>query len=390
VRGGYGIFYQQTDRYGSESQLGLNLPQLVDASISANSANDPPAMILREGFTPLSPDNVPINVVQWRVQDPNQDTPIVHQFSFGPEYRLTDDTVVAVEYVGNRIRNGRRLRNMNQGILLNPGSPGVVFPFAQYGYGNAFMEQIVTNGRADYDSLQFRGQRRLASGFAYTVAYTLSSAEGDFIDHLTAGSGASGNFPQNAHDMGADYGPLPFDMLHRFVASFIYELPWGNGRSAQPAGIVGAIISDWSVNGILTMNSGRPITVGANNLSGTGPGSNFRANCSGDPQPGGFDKTLDHWFDTSVFSAPAANTFGNCGYNTVRGPNFKTMNFSVFRSFPIGGQRRFEFRLETFNLFNWVNFDFPATNVSNQGTFGRITSTLRNPREMQMAVKFYF
>ena len=390
VRGGYGIFYQQTDRYGSESQLGLNLPQLVDASISANSANDPPAMILREGFTPLSPDNVPINVVQWRVQDPNQDTPIVHQFSFGPEYRLTDDTVVAVEYVGNRIRNGRRLRNMNQGILLNPGSPGVDFPFAQYGYGNAFMEQIVTNGRADYDSLQVRGQRRLASGFAYTVAYTLSSAEGDFIDHLTAGSGASGNFPQNAHDMGADYGPLPFDMLHRFVASFIYELPWGNGRSVQPAGIVGAIISDWSVNGILTMNSGRPITVGATNLSGTGPGSNFRANCSGDPQPGGFDKTLDHWFDTSVFSAPAANTFGNCGYNTVRGPNFKTMNFSVFRSFPIGGQRRFEFRLETFNLFNWVNFDFPATNVSNQGTFGRITSTLRNPREMQMAVKFYF
>jgi hypothetical protein len=390
VRGGYGIFYQQTDRYGSESQLGLNLPQLVDASISANTGNDPPAMILREGFTPLSPDNVPINVVQWRVQDPDQRTPIVHQFSVGPEYRLTDDTVVAVEYVGNRIRNGRRLRNMNQGILLNPGSAGVVFPFDQYGYGNAFLEQIVTNGRADYDSLQVRGQRRLASGFAYTLAYTLSSAEGDFIDHLTAGSGASGNFPQNAHDMGADYGPLPFDMRHRFVASFIYELPWGNGRSVQPAGIVGAIISDWSVNGILTMNSGRPITVGATNRSGTGPGSNFRANCSGDPQPGGFDKTLDHWFDTSVFSAPAANTFGNCGYNTVRGPNFKTMNFSVFRSFPIGGQRRFEFRLETFNLFNWVNFDFPATNVSNQGTFGRITSTLRNPREMQMAVKFYF
>jgi hypothetical protein len=62
----------------------------------------------------------------------------------------------------------------------------------------------------------------------------------------------------------------------------------------------------------------------------------------------------------------------------------------VFRSFPIGGQRRFEFRLETFNLFNWVNFGFPATNVSNQGTFGGITSSLRDPREMQMAVKFYF
>jgi hypothetical protein len=62
----------------------------------------------------------------------------------------------------------------------------------------------------------------------------------------------------------------------------------------------------------------------------------------------------------------------------------------VFRSVPLGAARRMELRLETFNLFNWVNFGFPGSNVSNQNTFGRITSTLGDPREMQFAVKFYF
>jgi hypothetical protein len=66
------------------------------------------------------------------------------------------------------------------------------------------------------------------------------------------------------------------------------------------------------------------------------------------------------------------------------------MNLSIFRSVPLGADRRMELRFETFNLFNWVNFGFPASNVSNQGTFGQITSTLGDPREMQFAVKLYF
>lgn len=190
--------------------------------------------------------------------------------------------------------------------------------------------------------------------------------------------------------MAADYGPLPFDTPHRFVASFVYELPWGRGRAQTPSGIGGAIISDWSVNGILTLSSGRPFTIGANNQSGTGPGSNFRADCVGNPLPDGFDQTRDAWFDTSAFAQPAANTFGDCGYNTMRGPHYKTMNFSVFRNWPFSDDRRLEFRVEVFNLFNWTNFGFPGSSVANQNTFGRISSSLRDPREMQFALKFYF
>jgi hypothetical protein len=388
LRGGYGIFYQQTDRYGSESQLGLNLPQLVDAAITANSGNDAPAFTFAQGFTPLNASTVNPAVVQWRIQDPDQNTPIVHQFSVGPEYQLTDTMVAAIEYVGNRTRNGRRLRNLNQGVLQPNGS--VVFPYAQYGYGNAFLEQIVTNGRADYDSLQMRMQKRMGAGLAYTLAYTWSKALGDFLDHLSAGGGAVGNFPQNAYDMAADYGPLAFDIPHRFVASAIYELPFGAGRPFLTSGVAAAVLGGWSVNGILTLSDGRPLTVTANDTAFTGAGRITRATCIGDPVPDGFEQTRDAWFDRAAFTANAPASYGNCGANTLRGPGSKSMNMSLFRSIGLGGDKRLELRLETFNLFNWVNYGFPAANVSNQGTLGTITSSLGDPREMQLAIKFYF
>ncbi len=390
LRGGYGIFYQQTDRYGSESQLGLNLPQLVDSDINANSGADPPAFTFSQGFVPLNPNNVDRARVQWRIQDPDQQTPIVHQFSIGPEFQLGANMVAAIEYVGNRVRNGRRLRNLNEGIIQTPGVGPVVFPYARFGFGNAFLEQIVTTGRADYNALQTRMQRRMSDGLAFTVAYTYSRAKGDFIDHLTAGGGASGNFPNTAYAMENDYGPLPFDIPNRLVTSFIYELPFGASRTFKPSGPLGVIVNDWSVNGILTLSDGRPFSVGSADLTRAGAGRNGRANCSGDAVPDGFDQTLGRWFDTSTFSQPADFTHGTCGYNTVRGPSFKSMNLSLFRGVPLGNERRLEFRLEIFNLLNWVNFNFPAANVSNLNTFGQITSSLGDPREMQLAVKFYF
>jgi len=389
MRAGYGVFYQQQDRYGSESQLGLNLPQLVDVSISANSANDPPAFRFSDGFISLAPDSVNKTLVQWRIQDPNQNTPIVHQFSVGPEVQIGPTTVAAVEYVGNRTRNGRRLRNLNEGIIQAPGVGPVVFPYAQYGFGNAFLEQIVTNGRADYNALQTRLSRRMINGLAFNVAYTWSSAKGDYLDHLSAGGGASGNFPLTAYDMGRDYGPLAFDIPHRLVTSFIYELPWGHGRRTQPSGALGVVASDWVVNGILSLNAGRPFTISSTDRANTGQGRQSRANCVGDPVPDGFDQTLDAWFDINAFRATDAFTYGTCPSNSVRGPGSKSMNLSIFRSVPIGTQR-LELRIETFNLFNWVNYGFPGASVSNLNTFGKITSTLGDPREIQLAVKFYF
>ena len=387
-RAGYGIFYQQTDRYGSESQLALNPPQLVDIFQSANSGADAPVILLRDGFTPISASKIDPTRVQWRIQDPDQRTPIVHQFSVGPEISLGEKTVASIEYVGNITRNGRKLRNLNEGIIT--AGNVVVFPYAKYGFGNAYLEQIATNGEADYHALQARVQRRLSGGLSFTSSFTYGRAKGNFLDHLSAGGGASGNFPLTAYDTSRDYGPLAFDIPKRFVQSFIYEVPVGSGRRFNPGGVAGAIVSDWMVNGILSFNDGRPFTITAADRANTGAGRQARANCSGDAQPSGFDQTNDRFFDTSQFSEPTAFTYGNCGFNSVRGPGSKSMNLSVFRSVPLSAARRLEFRLEGFNVFNWTNFDFPGANVSNPGSFGKITTSLGDSREVQLAVKFYF
>jgi hypothetical protein len=387
LRGGYGLFYQHTDRYGSESQLALNPPQLIDVNLNANSANDPPVMLLRDGFAPVSAANVNPAAVQWRIQDPDQKTPTVQQFSLGPEVRLADNLSGSVEYVGNLVRNGRRLRNLNQGMIRDG---TVVFPYAQYGYGSAYLEQIVTNGRSNYHALQTRLQRRMSGGLAFTASYTWGKALADFLDHLAAGGGATGNNPQNAYDMANDYGPLEFDINHRFVLSFIYHLPAGKGRQTRLSGLGGALLNDWSVNGILNVNSGRPFTVTANDQTGTGAGHITRANCLGDAQPSGFDQTIRKWFDTTQFSQPGTRLFGTCGANTVRAPGFKSLNMSLFRSFPLPNERRIELRLEAFNVLDWTNYGIPGQSVANPATFGVISSTLGNPRELQLAVKFYY
>ena len=248
----------------------------------------------------------------------------------------------------------------------------------------------MTNGNADYDSLQIRAQRRFVNGWGFTFAYTWSKAMGDFLDHLSAGGGAGGNTPGNAYKMEADYGPLPFDVPHRFVTSFTVESPVGEDRPFNPGGAAGALLGGWVVNGILTFDSGLPFTVGANDQSGSGSGRSSRANCIGDPLPDGFEQTNDKWFDTSAFSAPGALTYGNCGYNTLRGPRSKSANMSIFRNIRLPNERRIELRAEVFNMFNWVNYGFPGSSVSNQATFGRITSTRGDERQMQVAIKFYF
>jgi hypothetical protein len=388
-RGGYGLFYQQSDRYGSESQLALNPPQLVDVSIAAASAAEAPVVVLKNGFQTVSQANIDKTRVQWRIQDPDQQTPRAHQVSVGPEYQITNNLVVDAEYVGNFVRHGRKLRNLNQGILTNPGVGPVVFPYAQYGFGNAFLEQIATDGVSDYHALQLKLQRRMSAGLSFTSSLTFSRARGNFLDHLSAGGGATGNFPMDAHDISKDYGPLPYDIPRQWTTSFIYELPVGTGRTFNPGGVAGALARNWSVNGILTLTDGRPFTVSATDRSNTGQSHQNRANCIGEAVPDGFDQTIDHWFDTKAFAEPSNFNFGNCGYNTVRGPGFKRMNLSVFRSLPFG-EKRVELRVETFNLFNWVNYDFPGMNVSAPATFGKISASVDAPREMQFAVKFYF
>ncbi|MBC8165627.1 MAG: hypothetical protein H7Y20_07130, partial [Bryobacteraceae bacterium] len=96
------------------------------------------------------------------------------------------------------------------------------------------------------------------------------------------------------------------------------------------------------------------------------------------------------WFDTSVYSAPPANTFGNVGRNSASGPSFKNLDASLFKQFRISERMQFEFRAEAFSVTNSPRWQLnnPNTNV-NESNFGLIRGAGGN-RSMQLGAKLSF
>jgi hypothetical protein len=132
-----------------------------------------------------------------------------------------------------------------------------------------------------------------------------------------------------------------------------------------------AVLGDWQVNGIYTAASGTPFTITASGANLNMPGNMQTANMNGDFNVIGQHGDAGFYFDPKAFSQPTGTSLGNTGRNEFRGPGYWNVDASLFRAFPIGAaDRRIEFRVEAFNLFNhpkWVNPDHDLTS----STFGR-------------------
>ena len=267
LRGGYGIFYQHDVRIGSESVLGENPPGFYDQSLAQSAGSMTPVFFLKNGFpsTQFGPQILNLTTLQIRAQDPNQRTPYVQQVSFGPQWEISQSTVLDVSYVGNFGRKENRLRNANQGLVtgfLN-GAPVTLFPYANLNTnvntlaGNhAFLELATNDGNTNYNGLLVSLKRRFAKGLAYGISYTFSKNFADFVDNLTGGS-----TPANAYNYSLERSFSPFDVTHRFVANALYALPIGKGGLIlNNDSMASRMIGGWQLNGVLTLQSGLPFT----------------------------------------------------------------------------------------------------------------------------------
>jgi hypothetical protein len=190
-------------------------------------------------------------------------------------------------------------------------------------------------------------------------------------------------------DVRRNYGPTGYDRTHMFVASHIYELPFGRGKKYLQTGIGRYLLGDWQWNGIFRIVSGAPFTVVADATSCNCPGnSNFADAVKPRTEILGGVGRGRLWFDTTAFAAPGANRFGNTGRNGVRGPSFASYDVSLFRDFPIHERVKIEFRAEAYNLTNTPRFGNPVNNV-NLGDFGQIL-TASGEREIQFALRLLF
>lgn len=222
----------------------------------------------------------------------------------------------------------------------------------------------------------------MAQGLSMLLAYTYSHA----IDQASAPYVAV----QNIRNFAAERGNADFDVRHRFVSSWTWELP------IRMDGAWNALLGGWQLNGIVSLYGGLPFSVqSATNTLNIGSGT--RADRIGSGELPSSERTLDRWFDTSAFTAPGPQRFGNGGRNILRGPGTKHADLSLFKEFRFAGEEgpRLQFRSEFFNITNTPQFNNPAATIGAAGA-GSIRSAgspltfQRTSRQIQFALKLYF
>lgn len=192
----------------------------------------------------------------------------------------------------------------------------------------------------------------------------------------------------NPYNFFFSHGPSDLSRTHRFVNSFVWDLP-----KLQKGSAAGMVLGSWRLSGITTLQSGRPFSIGASNNPIAGAGS-ARIDLVGtgypilDPnRPKG--EKLAKYFDTTRFANPAPNTYGTLGRNVLFGPGFANVDTSLAKGWRlpfIGESGLVEFRFEAFNLFNATHLTNPVTGLTNSN-FGKILGTDGDPRILQMALK---
>jgi hypothetical protein len=237
-------------------------------------------------------------------------------------------------------------------------------------------------------------EKRYSNGLNFSASYTYGHALADTGTTLT---GSANQGSKNGRDLAAGYSSAAWDIRHSFVASFIYDLPFGRGRRwMSNAGPASWLIGNWQFNSVATFRTGPPFTIGTTQCVGT------FGNCQPDLVPGQDPKNApsggrrpEEWFNTAAVVAPAPGTPGTLGLQSNNYPGQRNVDISLFKDFPFTERLKVQFRAEAFNMANtpqWGNQSNGGLDVR-QGdpAFGQITASQSNSqRHIQFALRFMF
>jgi len=425
LRGGYGIFYGGVENGPfSWPSPGFNPPFYLQQAFSSpcGTPTPPDAINCAIGIKSGPPVDTSLMINNFWTQgypagalsdpnnpvlyssDPHLKTPMMQQWHLGLQYQLPSQTVLEVSYAGS---HGQRLYGFYNGNQAVP-SPDPNAPLAPRRPFPAVDGTIYTfrsNTFSNYHSLQVHLEKRVSHGLQFEVSYTYSHALDD-ASSASLGSLNNGDF-RDQRFPAMEYGNSDFDVRHHVVVSYAYELPFGRGKAfaGNASGALNQLVGNWQVAGITSASTGNWFTVSdplvnSSNTDGGGAVAfnSTRPNVIGDPNgrpcvPGTF-------YNTCAFASDLVQgTFGNEGRNVVRGPGYQVWDLSIFKTFPVREQMRFEFRADLFNLWNHTNFLTGPVGAAGQfepvavelGTSQMgFAQSARDPRLIQFALKFLF
>ena len=406
VRGGYGVYYDRISTRYANTQLfnypyfaiGVGFPGFLNTFANPFVAMPlpstfPTAANVPSPLGPIAPIvGVPISGVY---VDPELQTPYIQQYNVGIQWNFAKNYLLDIGYVGNKGSNLLQVILLNQPVF---NSATGTFGAAPLGAGfstnrnlTGGVHQVQTTSKSNYDSLQMSLTRKFTNGLQYLAAYTFGSSidyySGAGVNELTVVPGDQFNWRTNR-------GRSDFNRDHRFVFSGVYDLPKGNYES----GVAKALLNNWQVAGIAVFQSGLPFTITDNPGNTVINRANYNTAFNGDLYTNGdVSSRLNGYFVTGAFSRSAfgtatfdpVNPFGNTQRNQLTGPGQKNVDISFIKFIPFSERMKGELRAEFFNVFNWVNYANPNSNISG-ANFGRIERAATGPRVVQLAFKFKF
>ncbi len=389
LRTGFAITYYP-EQPSASNMIGQQVPYTISQNVSfATNPTDFSAVRTIDDPFPVIAQVKPITTADLQAANPrvlghsfDNETPYAEQWHLGIDRRLFSSMAIELTYAGSAGKHLIFCYNPNE---VQPGlgsqeSRRLIQPLNRLNN----MLQCDPRNRSTYHSGQIKLTQRFTNGLQFLGSYTYGKAL-DYGGSAASGGGAVGN-PQTVTDLDAGHGPAGFDVRHRAVVSWVWELPFGPGRQwLSNGGVLGAIAGGWQLAGIATMTTGRPFTVfmqtGVNNGAPSWPnriGSGKLDN-----------PTVDLWYNPADFVAPPPNTYGDSGRGILYAPGHVNFDTSLSKRFTISGETNIEFRWDAFNLFNHPGFGFPNQNFDSP-TAGRITSTIVDNRSMQFSLKLNF
>lgn len=388
LRGGFGMFYQRQ---------GLSL---------INSFSNYPPLVLAPTIyygtmaTLLSSSGVvfPTNV---GAVDQSGNLPTVMNYSLSVQRNVGWGTVVEAAYVASLGRHLLWQRNLNpvplganfQAANADPTVKGAVLPpaFLRSITGFQDINQWEGAGSSHYHSMQITANRRFAHGLQFGGSWTWSKSL-DFSTTGDDGTVLSGLInPRSWY-----YGLSTFDRTHVVSINYTWTTPDGPWKNP----VLKQILNGWQLSGITSFVSGQPLGIGYTttysvDITGT-PSQGSRVIVTSNPVIPKSDRTFARNFDTSVFRIPGVGSIGNAAKTLIRGPGINNWDTALFKNFPIRESLRMQFRWELYNVFNHTQFSgldttarFDPTGAQVNTRFGQFTAA-RNPRLMQLALRFYF
>jgi len=421
LRAGFGIYNDLQDALGYRMDQNAPFNPTYSASVPLSS--------LPVTSVPATAKLLPGGV------QPNLKPPTLISYSLRLEHQLTPNTAVTIGYVGSHGYHEIIGLDSNEPTpVICPASPcpatyptlytvsgstvtGLPVPAGTYyvpkpcGAGIAGCNSTLggawswfSEGDSSYNALELDVNHRFSRGLSVRGVYTWSRAldDGDSLNGTTANNAPG--LVSNPFDIRADWGPATYNATNVAVINAVYELPFGRGQmfASDLSGWSDRLVSGWSINSIITAQSGLPFT----------PQLSYNPSQNGDSKnpvrpfinPGFSGPVIlgkpGEWFNPNAFltesNAAMMNGFyGNLGRDSLTGPGLATWDFSVMKNTPIHERLSLQFRAEIFNILDRANFNTPnlilatlsgTTPVANPAA-GVVTSTSTSSRQIQFGLK---